>query len=291
MGRRAEGWKLRKPRRPGGFWTVRFTHEGRQREFSTGATDAQEAEARAKLIYAEVVAGTRKAAVSDEDLDVLFAEWLADIETDVHESTLKQYEMYVARHFTTFFGSLASITTKTIAAYQRERLRKVTRTTIKKERSALNGFLLWCVEQGQMEERPALPALPRKAGGTRRHERQTVDLTAEEVERILGELPEQTRHSGKPRAFYTFMWETGLRTATVQRLRTPDEYVRGATELRIPDDKDKARFGRVLPLTPRAIEALTSALPGKPGLTSSDDATTGTRSGARRHGRGSRRRR
>ncbi len=262
MGRQSQGWRLRRPARKGGPYTVRFSHAGRQREFSTGKCDPEEAAREAARIYAEVVSGRRaEGRVASSPLDLLFAEWLADVEAHLHETTSAQYFMYVEKHFLPFFKRLDAITTGGLADYQRHRLRKVTRVTLKKERSALRGFLNWCVEQGHLEEPPRFPILPRKAQGNRRHERRTVDLTEADVEGIIAQLPERVSHAGKPKAFYTVMWETGLRTATLQRLRVPDDYKPGDTELRIPDAKDKARFGRVLPLSPRARAALDAASP------------------------------
>jgi integrase len=43
----------------------------------------------------------------------------------------------------------------------------------------------------------------------------------------------------------------------------PDNYVRGSAVLIITDDIDKARFGRELPLTPPAREALESVCPDR----------------------------
>jgi integrase len=56
-------------------------------------------------------------------------------------------------------------------------------------------------------------------------------------------------------------WETGLRPATIAALRAPDDYRRGARELVIRDEEDKARFGRRLPLTARARKVLDRVCP------------------------------
>ena len=130
----------------------------------------------------------------------------------------------------------------------------MTRSTITKELSALRGFLAHCEEEGLLGEAPRIKAPPRKAVGTRASVRRTVQLSLEQVQKILSELP-VTYRATKPRAFYTLLWETGLRKATLERLVASD--YRAADEvLEIRDEADKARFGRVLPLTPKARAVL-----------------------------------
>jgi hypothetical protein len=83
--------------------------------------------------------------------------------------------------------------------------------------------------------------------------RQFQVFTAQEIARILKQLPEQT---SAPRAqvpylvrsWYVVAWETALRPRTLAKLRAPDDYRKGATTLIIRDEADKSRFGRELPL-------------------------------------------
>jgi integrase len=57
------------------------------------------------------------------------------------------------------------------------------------------------------------------------------------------------------------MWETGLRRSTVRRLSVPEHFTRGRAELRITKDIDKARYARVIPITPAAQAELDALAP------------------------------
>ena len=97
MGRRAQGWQLRK--RSNGPYSVRFVHDGQRIERSTGCGDPRRAGTIASRIYAEVVSGhpgrPMRAATSRTPLPVLFSNWLAEAESSLDESTAEQYKMYV----------------------------------------------------------------------------------------------------------------------------------------------------------------------------------------------------
>jgi hypothetical protein len=56
-------------------------------------------------------------------------------------------------------------------------------------------------------------------------------------------------------------WETALRPQTIDQLRAPDDYRRGSESLLIRDEVDKNRFGRELPLSDAAREALNQVCP------------------------------
>ena len=60
---------------------------------------------------------------------------------------------------------------------------------------------------------------------------------------------------------FVVAFKTALRPETLNCLKAPDHYVRGAATLNITDDIDKARFGRVLPLTEEARAALDAVCP------------------------------
>ena len=59
---------------------------------------------------------------------------------------------------------------------------------------------------------------------------------------------------------FVFAWETALRPATIERLKVED-YDRVRKRVTIRDSADKARFGRELPLTERAWNALEGVCP------------------------------
>jgi integrase len=198
---------------------------------------------------------------------VLFAEWLAGLEGSHDHTTVDNYEMYVVAHFVPFFGALSGLTTASISDYTRARLRRVQAKTVRKEHSVLRGFIAWCCERGYLDERdpPIVHSVPKRATGTPDDKRRKVggwiDLTEAEARAILRELPERGRLKRPVRAYFTVLWETGLRPETVVSLLAPHDYQPGAEHLVIRDEADKARYGRRLPLSPAARAALDSVCP------------------------------
>lgn len=86
---------------------------------------------------------------------------------------------------------------------------------------------------------------------------------------ILGQLPEwSSRRADRypVRAYFEVAAETGLRPATLQGLRYPKHWRRGATTLQIPPELDKARWGREVPLSARALAALHAVAPEGGGM-------------------------
>lgn len=271
MARRAEGWKLRTDSRSG-IISVRFTYAGLRYELSTGSRDSSEAAETAARFYAEVISGRRvrgrqvKRAPADIDLEVLFARWLADIESSLDKDTIEVYEIYAATHWLPFFGSLDRITARSIEDYWRRRLGRVARGTVLKELSVLGGFLGWC-KGVYIEEVPPFAMPPATALGNPRYQRKPIALLRDEVEQLLSHLPEWIqpgRRVARPfavRARFEVAWETGLRPETLDTLRTPDNYQAGAKVLELSEEQDKTRFARTVPLTPRARAALDRVCP------------------------------
>lgn len=274
MARPAAGFTVR-PHRITGIQQVRFTHQGRQLELSTGTRDPVAAAPEAARIYAEVISGRwvpgaveglRPGTALDEPASL----WLAAVETTLDRKTIAQYEMYVRTHWTPFFASLDRVTTPSVNDYTRHRLRDVKRKTLLKELSALRGFLRWCEEQKLIQAAPYVPPPPPKATGTpssRPHKSDPVHLEEEQVRKILAALPEMSagRKPFPVRARFIVAWETGLRPATLDEIESPGDYRPGATTLRIRDEVDKNRFGREVPLSPAARAALDSCIDA-PGL-------------------------
>ena len=267
MARRAEGWSLRKDPRTGRY-TVRFSHAGRQQHRSTRTRDLAGAKVEAARIYAETVSGRRLETRSGslKDLDVLFAEWLSQIESEIARETWKTYRSYCMNHFLPYFESAERITTASVEDYSRARLRKVTRSTVARELSALRNFLNWAERRHEIDEVPVVRSPPRRATGTPfdggKRAKVRVSLTSEQAEAILAALPEHTPVAGYPiKALFTVIWDTSLRIGTMWRLEAPKHYKRGDDVLRISGDIDKARYARAVPLTPRARRALDSICP------------------------------
>lgn len=149
--------------------------------------------------------------------------------------------------------------------YARRRLARVLAPTVRKELSALRGFLTWCVEVGHLAEEPLVRPVPKSATGTRStyrpRKRAPVLLTPDEAERVIAAMPVLGGRGGTPRAWARVAWETALRASTIASLRAPDDYRKGATQLVVRGETDKSRFARVLPLTKAARKALDSVCP------------------------------
>lgn len=264
MARTAKGWTLHDDPRTGNK-IVRFSHAGERYRISTRTSDPAEAARRAGRIYADVVSDrprdARRAENGCVDLDVLCAEWLASL--NLNERTVDLYEMYVRAHWLPRFDRLDQMSASRIAEYVRLRLREVTRSSVLKELAAMRGFLRYCIERGHLDGMPKIESPRANVLGTRHSTgtRQLVELSEAEVQSILQALPVESRYGHHPRAFFTVLYETGLRRSTVFRLRAPDDYNPKRTTLRVRGETDKARFGREVPLTAGARAALDSVYP------------------------------
>lgn len=262
MGRTAEGWKLRWHH---GIGYVRFRHQGRRREYSTGETDPGRAAERAAQIYAQTVSGRRRTvgpvAGAKSRLDEVVAVFLPAVESQYDAETLKTLKGYARAHWLPFWSTLSEITEASLGDYVRERLRHVTRSTVNHERWGLAVLLGWCAEQGMIDEAPEIPRCPKRATGVRVFRRAPRDCSLAEVEAWLAAMPERTPKNVPARARYRVAFETGLRPSTLDNLRAPEHYRRGAGELTILDEHDKARYGRTVPLSTRARAELDAICP------------------------------
>ena len=268
MGRPREGWSLRPPRGKRKHYTVRFTDKsGSPREYTTGTADPEQAPRVAAEIYARdlTTAPTAGPRINPHlALDEHMSQWLASLETTHDPETIVTYTAY-ARRFIEFYGNtLARITVARMGDYQRKRLGEVTKETLRKERSAMNGFLDWSEEQGLLSEehRPKWPRLPKKAVGVRSGPQRAkpVDLTPAQVNAFLAALPTWSRQRNGVafpiRARFVVAYETGLRPGLLDELAMPKHWRPGSAEIVIESQHDKARFGRKVPITARCAEAL-----------------------------------
>ena len=261
MGRRAKGWTLKL--HANGFYHVRFTIDGHREHRST----RQRSRAEAQKVAAMMVSNAKLARPSlTMPLEELLTQWLKAVRSEVTESTHAAcWAVYARAHFIPFFGSTADLcSTRRIADYTRHRLSSVLRGTVKKELSALRRIFRWMVEQQLINEAPDVPVIPRHTVGQPHPngKRRRIDLTPEEMEEIIVRLPMQTKNGALLRIFFMFMRETGLRPATLFRLKVPDAWDFGDTDLRISAAGiDKARYGRVVPLTMLAFSLLDVCAP------------------------------
>lgn len=268
MGRHAEGPRLyRDPR--SGLHYVRFTHKKKRYFLPTGETDRGRAEEKKSEIYAETIAGRRRVVrgpLITTPIESILGEWLEAIEVELEPESYTMAKCYAAK-FTEFFVTLGHATDEgMIGDYRRSRLREVKRVTLLKELSALRQFFAWCKEQGHIGEVPHVESPAKNVSGTpdakRRHKAKATKITEDEARAIIEHLPEYSRRARRGRIrhrvqdLFIVAWETGLRPATVGRLRTPEHYRVGSVDLFIPKEIDKSRFERPVPLTARAREAL-----------------------------------
>jgi integrase len=272
MGRRAEGWKLRRRPEPDGPFYVRFTHQGARHEFPTGTRDPVRAGELAPKIYAEEIkrirSGESQATSVNADTPTknLFAAWLMSVETTHAESTQAVLKIYVKSHFLPAFETVADFTTAKVANLMRARLGAALRDTVRKELRALGSFFKWATEQGYLSSTPAMPKVPPNATGTRTGTRkaQPTECSPQSADAVVLALPEWSseRDDRFPvAAYFRVLWETSLRPSTIQRLSVPDNYRKGETELRITEEVDKIRYARSVPLTLEARAALDAVAP------------------------------
>lgn len=270
MGRIAVGYHLEPPAAPGGVWYVRFTVKSERYHLSTGSRSKGQADARAKGLYQDALQGRlrrRKAPAAGPSpllLDLLDA-WLESLAAGYSANTIKTWEGYARAHWLTRWARLEELTEAAFGEYQRARLGVVVRATVRKEIVALRRFGEWCKEQGHLAALFTFPRMPPKATGVRNaHRKETAtELSAADVRAILGTLPERSvkvsRRDGRVfwvRPFFEFLWETGLRPATVEALRAGEHWSRGQDALEVSATIDKVRFARRVPLTARAVAIL-----------------------------------
>jgi integrase len=272
MGRRAQGFRVFFKR---GWAYIYFTHAKAEHRIALGTRDPDEAQKRAAAEYAATLSGRRRpvavtgrARPSLLAFDELLAEWISDQEGVLDETTCTTLTTY-AKHFAAFFTSLERVTAESAKDYTRARLRSVTRSTVSKELTFLRSFLAWCVERGLLDAAPVIASPPPKATGTRTgpQRARSVEVDSAEARAIIEALPEWSKEIGgrkwPVRARYRVAYETTLRPSSLAHLSVPEHYRRGAGELCLDEKGDKARFGRVVPLTPAACEALDAVAPEK----------------------------
>jgi integrase len=275
MARHSEGWRLRKEKGRETY-LVRFRVAGERIERSTGTSDPREASKAAERIYSDAVqrSPVKRRVVrrgDAEPLEDLISTWLAG-DTTLDPDTAKVWETY-GRHWLAHWETLADVTDVTCSDYRNARLRRVQGVTVRKELGALRRFLAWCHDRGHLPRVVTVPGVPAKTTGKRFGVRRRVaapDLSPDQVEAFLAALPEWSTSKKVARfpirARFVVQYETGLRPSTIDGLEVPAHWRKGTAVLVLTDEVDKIRWGRELPLTPRAVAALTSVCPPKGGL-------------------------
>lgn len=280
MGRPRAGWRLRPPKGKRTKFAVVFTWGGREVERSCSTEDRDVAETVAARIYADHVTRhpdsstprKRRAGTSPRDLGGLVSRWLVDHAAVVGSGTIGSYSLYWETHLLPHFERIENITEITCQEYRNARLRRVTAATVRKEQSALRGFVAWASERGFMREVTVAP-VPKRAQGTRhelaeggrRMRGKALILSPDEVSALIEELPDWTKstHTGERiavRPRFVVGYELGLRPAVLDRIEVPRHWEPKRTRLLITEDIDKGGWERSILLTRRARSALELAV-------------------------------
>ena len=257
MARKPEGWSVAKDPRNGTYF-VRFRHAGRQYKRSTATRDPKEAKRVAGQIYEKIISEASSEAKRYKTLKLLVGEWLLSIEGVVSEGTLKSDEDRWKRLLLPHFRTAENITSRSIQEYTTQRLRKVARATVVKELVTLRRFLKWAYTAQQISNLIDVPTPSKNARGTRCLDREATAISDEQGEAVLAKLPELTTRGHRAKAFFTFLWETGLRIGTVERIEAGRHWRPGWDYLKVTADIDTVGLARELPLTEKATEALES---------------------------------
>lgn len=272
MGRKSAGWKLGR-NAPTHAYFVRFWHGGREYKRSTGSRDIAKARAEAARIYADIIQREperprQRAAVSGKRFGELVAQWLVSLSGSLDAKTIACYEGYAWSHWEPHFVGAYHLTDAMCASYVRNRLGKVRAATVRKEASALRGFLGWLHEQGHLGRAVVVPSIPKRAQGTAysaRRRSAAAELSPEQCEALLSALP--TWSGGRPRwpvrARFVVQYDAGLRSELIDLLSVPEHWAPGQDYLDVPSEDDKAGVSRRIYLTKRAKRELKKAAPAK----------------------------
>jgi integrase len=196
-------------------------------------------------------------ATSSIDLDALIAQYLVDRSADLAPETIQTYMGYFSGLFVPRFATLASITENAMRQFKRDRLRKVSSSSLRKELSCMRGFLHWCKEEGYINSIPKIEDPKKRVMGTAACEKIRVDIDNDRAQKLIQALPEVSGRRKYPvRDLILFAWETALRRKTIRSLRCPENYTSGSSSLRIDGGIDKNRFARTFELSDVACEIL-----------------------------------
>lgn len=271
MARTSQGWKLRWPT-GSKCASVRYWDPQRKRqvELGTGESEPRRAAARAAQIYAEAIRAGRQPARRQPCVEPPLStaqaaeKWLAEKSSTADAGTISSYALYFETHLCPVFPSLLDVTTATAQAYIADRLKVVQAKTVRKELSALRGLLEWCVTNKVLSEAPVVPRVGKKSTGKAyavRRRSAAIDLTLDEVRKLIALLPVTTARLGYVRPRFILGYEMGLRPSALDRLEVPKHWRPGDTYLHLSADMMKAREPSEKLLTKKALLALKTAAP------------------------------
>lgn len=145
----------------------------------------------------------------------------------------------------------------------------MTRETLKKGLSALRRLAKWAHGRGYLAQMPEIETPGRRVLGTsvpNARKKIALIFTVDEIAAIISNLPEywsapRAREPYPVRARYIVAWKTALWPQTLGKIASPTDYRKGATTLVNRNEVDKNRFGRELPLSDAARQALDGVCP------------------------------
>lgn len=258
MGRRAGLPVVYKPTASTAVFWCRFTLDGVRHRLSTGCRDQGAAEAEARRLHGLASLGKLPGGKQRRvpayartpliDQVVKYLEWArANGKAD---SYVRKQEGHLARYMTRW-QSIDQITTKAIEEYKVDRRtenQKLRLTTLYKELVTLSRLLHWCKKAGHLDDVPHFDRFKPVTDYV------PPNTTPEEIDRVLRELPDRKTHPKRlpVREFYVVQWSQGLRPCDVQRLLWHHVDM-AAKKITIAASNDKARTGRVLPMTKESI--------------------------------------
>jgi integrase len=250
-------WRLKE--HVSGYLYVRFRFAGRDYDRSTETRNRVEAYGRAQQIFEAITCGEPAAAPKRKTLPFfpIADGWLVQCQID--PGTKEIYRGY-ARLWVKYFKNDIHSVGGSVTGYVYWRAESVMRKTFRKELSALRSFVRYLVREKVLPvEFPiALPSDVRGRRANAERKRTGKLLTRDEVTAILAHLPESVRD------YFVFLYETGLRPATVSRLELGKHWRFGTGSLHITEEIDKIDYERTVPLSDNARRAIAVAATNSP---------------------------
>lgn len=263
----------------GDIYWCRFTVDGKRYRLSTDCRDAREAEAKAAKLHAEAQLGrklSRHRRIRSDvttPLEHLVAEYLIWAGANKSASYVKAQTKHFRAHFLkadehgkpTRWKRLSDITTETIEQYKIDRLRELRAAneeptdatgtvTVYKELVTLSRFMRWCHKiKGLISEVPHFDRIKPVSDYV------PLDLSPEQADRLLRELPDRKTHPKRMpvRERFEVQWAQAMRPGEVEAIRWMDVNLDGSLIfLRQSEDKGRVRGGRWIPMHKRAHRVL-----------------------------------
>jgi integrase len=228
------------------YW-YQFQIDGRRIRESAKTTNKQVA---LQLEAARRLASSNGRGVSKRSLGTfqdVFAEFLSSAASHLKPRTHQRYRVSGKRLGAHFANErLRDLGTARVTEFTLERSQECSHAGLNRDLACLRTFLNWCVRMGHLTERPYIKLLPEGPGNMRivSHEEERAYL--DQADALLADVA-------------TIIAETGMRPGEVFAIQGSHVNLEGRYVF-VPSGK--TRFARrTIPLTHRAIEAITRRMP------------------------------